>query len=124
MASDSSFAHAVGFDGMLEVIDEGGWSREVLPLDDVVFGGGGTGVEDNAAAHESWLETLGPLDSISTAVVDVKVSVALNDAAPADAASAASFAATASSAGGLANIAAAVAAAESPGLAGGGDARS
>ena len=52
MASDSRFLCAVGFEGVLEVTDEGGWSREVLPLEDVPFA-----ADDGAGATpEAWAE--------------------------------------------------------------------
>ena len=47
--SDSSFLAAVGLSDILSACDEGGWSHERLPVDDVVTAGFGAGARADEA---------------------------------------------------------------------------
>jgi hypothetical protein len=46
--SDSRFIDAVGFFGLLDITDEGGWAFEVLPQEEVVVFGAGARAESEA----------------------------------------------------------------------------
>jgi hypothetical protein len=75
MASDSRFIDAVGFFGLLDITDEGGWAFETLPQEEVlVFGAGAraetevdlASPEERERAEFSWAGdgAMGLLDAI------------------------------------------------------------
>ena len=72
MASDSRFIDAVGFFGLLDITDEGGWAFETLPQEEVLVFGAGARAETEAdlespeareRAEFSWAD-MGLLDAI------------------------------------------------------------
>jgi hypothetical protein len=93
MASDSRYIDAVGYIGMLDITDEGGWAFEALPQEDVVlaFGSGAraetevdlSSPEERERAEFTWTDA-GALDAIAAEEVAAASRAGAATAAAAD----------------------------------------